>query len=935
MYPKRPLNFFLQPNWILFLAVLFISSACSLQSLQSTNLQQTHLAIDIAKLKTDKKYKTLEKKLEEKYTYYRNNKNLMGHLFYVLDMADFYSYGFIDYDKALQLYAEARKINEQLRKQITPKGEYIFKGKPEFFFLTKGEFTFRRKYNYKNTVEHINKKHNSIFLTLGGNMQEKKETIAKKIENIQIAETGNPLNIVTLPSKLFSNDIFLSYEKALLAKIRQYLDFNAKINTQDKLYFENYNMAVTLFKSFNFASLLPDQVNKISFYIKNALEADETKAKFWSNAYLNFLGVLVNTFDKTYIEAINNYKEMTDNLEQLIAYRKKLNDLLEKEELIKNFKYVAGALAMIVGAGSSGVAIGSSGAFSYQLNVAGTLGNWVLSDALKDHVRISRKHSLIGESEYSKKINVLLNLDEQLLLFSAMGESFHKTEDIANSIFFDKQAIDLIGMLRSTIQSEKYRITFAKQKDQIYNQLINSLMAQGEHVDAYFYSESSRSRAFIDLLASKNDIQFKNQKIGRYISEVRKSKIEISQMRNQIDISDQQVAYINKKFRGILLVNFDEQTSNHAAGKNNIALDVASFDWNEVKSLVTAIPMSIGQTKKELKDNTALIEWYSSDEKLYVWIITNENHFVKTLAISSNTLKQKIALFRSLITNPELNSFSHLKQGGHALYKMLFNEITPILKKKSIDHVIIVPHGPLHFIPFEAFFDGEQFLVENYAFSYLPSASVATYLKKKKSSLKTALFFGNPKISYDSTLSDLFYAEKEAIKIKNNFKQNKIFIGSLASETNFYKHAPHYDVVHIASHGLMDPVSPLHSRIFLAMDDKNDGMLTTKDLYSINLNATLVTLSACETGLSGLANGDELIGLVRGIFFAGVRSFVSSLWEVDDRATMKLMINFYNELNNGHGISKALQLAKNKLIQEADNNFVHPFFWSAFIHYGV
>ena len=113
--------------------------------------------------------------------------------------------------------------------------------------------------------------------------------------------------------------------------------------------------------------------------------------------------------------------------------------------------------------------------------------------------------------------------------------------------------------------------------------------------------------------------------------------------------------------------------------------------------------------------------------------------------------------------------------------------------------------------------------------------------------------------------------------------------------------------------------SPLNSALLLAKDKDNDGMLRAGDLYNLSLNADLVTLSACETALGKVATGDDVVGFTRGFLYAGARSFVSSLWQVDDQATRDLMVNFYTNFS---------QMSKDEALRQAQmkvkKQYPHP-----------
>jgi CHAT domain-containing protein len=134
-----------------------------------------------------------------------------------------------------------------------------------------------------------------------------------------------------------------------------------------------------------------------------------------------------------------------------------------------------------------------------------------------------------------------------------------------------------------------------------------------------------------------------------------------------------------------------------------------------------------------------------------------------------------------------------------------------------------------------------------------------------------------------------------------------------------------FSMLHFATHGKFNADTPLNSGLYLAKGRDADGILTVGDLYGLNFDSDLVTLSACETGLGKVANGDDVIGLTRGFLYAGARSIVASLWEVDDAATEQLMVSFYGNLKD-HDKREALRLAQ----IETRTKFPHPMFWAAF-----
>ena len=157
------------------------------------------------------------------------------------------------------------------------------------------------------------------------------------------------------------------------------------------------------------------------------------------------------------------------------------------------------------------------------------------------------------------------------------------------------------------------------------------------------------------------------------------------------------------------------------------------------------------------------------------------------------------------------------------------------------------------------------------------------------------------------------------------FPSATVLLDDQATVAALRAQAPAADVLHLACHGQFRPDNPLFSSLRLA-----DGWLTVRDAYGLDLNCGLVTLSACETGVSAIAPGDELIGLARGFFSAGAPSLLVSLWTVDDESTAKLMASFYTRLRAGENPAAALRHAQCELLSDHP----HPFFWSPFVLLG-
>ncbi|OLS21629.1 MAG: hypothetical protein HeimC3_34770 [Candidatus Heimdallarchaeota archaeon LC_3] len=249
---------------------------------------------------------------------------------------------------------------------------------------------------------------------------------------------------------------------------------------------------------------------------------------------------------------------------------------------------------------------------------------------------------------------------------------------------------------------------------------------------------------------------------------------------------------------------------------------------------------------------------------------------------------------------------------GHTWQDLSQFLIEPISGHLSENELIIfVPYSFLHVIPIHALIIKEEPLIKNHSISYIPSSSLLGFSRsrdtKKKSNL---LSFGADFNDEAQMIAELFKTEAHLDVSKQTFFDN---IGN-ASE-----------IVHFSCHGQFNSLDPLSSGIVLY-----DGVLTAREIFNLKINVDLVTLSACQTGLSERTTGDELIGLTRSFFYAGASSIVVSLWSIDAISTQRMMLEFYSLLKEGKDNAIALKQAQIKIREKYPN----PYYWAPFILIG-
>jgi CHAT domain-containing protein len=246
------------------------------------------------------------------------------------------------------------------------------------------------------------------------------------------------------------------------------------------------------------------------------------------------------------------------------------------------------------------------------------------------------------------------------------------------------------------------------------------------------------------------------------------------------------------------------------------------------------------------------------------------------------------------------------------LYDVLLAPVERLLGDRRL---IVVPHRALHYVPFHALHDGRDYLIQRRAVSYAPSAAVLLHcLELPQRPVHHAVLVGVA----DEQIPRV---RDEVTTITQTLPDSTVLLDDEATVAAVRALAPGADVLHLACHGQFRPDNPLFSSLRLG-----DGWLTVRDAYDLELGCALVTLSACETGVSAVAPGEELIGLARGFFSAGTASLLVSLWTVDDKSTAELMTGVYRGLRAGLRPADALARSQRELIERYD----HPYYWSAF-----
>ena len=484
------------------------------------------------------------------------------------------------------------------------------------------------------------------------------------------------------------------------------------------------------------------------------------------------------------------------------------------------------------------------------------------------------------------------------MLLSDRGQIAEKENKLAEAIANYAKAVDVIESQRSSINTEANKIGFVGDKQEVYGRIIDALYRNQQPAEALEYIERSKARALVDMLAARQDMAAPPAASAEARALLASYTAADVETRTQVPVG---VSGAESKQRNLVV--------------KSTAVEKLQSVAPELASLVTVTSMQLRQIQALIPADEVVLQYYYQGNEFYVFVLTSTG--LQSVKLDKTGLEDEIRKFREAVERREERALG-LSQG---LYNRLLRPVEKGLAQKNL---LIVPHGALHYLPFAALHDGSAYLIDKYALRSLPSASVMKFLKPRSGAgSDTILVLGNPDLG--DPRFDLPNAQIEAEDIAQHAGNATLLVRAKASESMFKQAAADFNYIHVASHGEFESGTPLNSALLLTKDANNDGMLTVGELYTLRLNANLVTLSACETGLGKIASGDDVVGLTRGFLYAGASSVVASLWKVDDLATSELMTGFYANLKK---TNKRDALRQAQL--ETKKKFPHPYFWAAF-----
>lgn len=508
--------------------------------------------------------------------------------------------------------------------------------------------------------------------------------------------------------------------------------------------------------------------------------------------------------------------------------------------------------------------------------------------------------------------------------------SIKQQDPYSNTLVTVNQGLKVLNNLKPTFKSESDKLVLIEDAFPLFEsgmeaayQLYQSSKDEKYIDQAFDYAEKSKSVLLLEALLGTKATKFAN--IPKDILErERQLKSEITfveKQRNRAkeetsELEDQLFA-LKEEHRQLI-----KQIENDYKTYYDLKYNTETF--------------SLFDTQKRLASDEKMISYFYGNHAIYAIGVDKVSKQIERIPISVS-FENDIKSVHRMLGDPKSDVVALSK----ASYKLYASLVAPFMTSEEKKRLIIISDGLLNYIPFSALNTSAEelsYLTEHHAVSYANSATLLAQLKEQQSKnvklLAFAPSFEGAQVKHDPSRGNLLplpHNKREVEQILGSFK-GRSFLNKNASLQNFTSQLSNFGMLHLATHAVFDDESPEYSYLAFSNVDKEEDLLYVSDLYNLQIDANLVTLSACESGVGELKRGEGFMSLARGFFYSGASSIASTLWKINDASTTDLMDSFYKNLAAGKAKDMALQKSQIDFLNaNRQNNLSHPYYWSAFV----
>lgn len=517
---------------------------------------------------------------------------------------------------------------------------------------------------------------------------------------------------------------------------------------------------------------------------------------------------------------------------------------------------------------------------------------------------------------------------------SLRARAFVRLSQFDSAVVAARSAVNAVERVRGQFGSAFLRHAYASNKEAAYSDLVDVLLRLGRGDEAFEVADASRSRALIEhLAATRADSSSRSAALRALVDGeqlLRRADSLVSHL-DALESSPPAERDTTARARARSFATaLDETRSAYEA----LVVRVAERDAAGA-ALLGGRGVAVSEVRSALRPGEALVEYLVTPRRLIIFVVTRERVSQLPVDVSRDALTDRVRLARSLLAQP------HADAGAAKLLRGLHESLVAPVERAGllagVKRLIVVPHSVLSYLPFAALVDQRSglALVERYAILNLPSAAALAALRVARVAAPTTATSSETAIGFAPFPRTLPGSAIEMRALGRSRRGVRDFTGAAATEVQLRRALSSAGTVHIATHGLMNARNPMFSRIELARgagDPGDDGRLEVHELLGIHIDATLVFLSGCETGLGAggstrFAKGEDYSSLAQAFLYAGARTVVSTVWPIGDAGAAEFASRFYAHLRS-EPAPEALASAQRDLAHSA--RYRAPYYWAAY-----
>jgi CHAT domain-containing protein/tetratricopeptide (TPR) repeat protein len=499
-------------------------------------------------------------------------------------------------------------------------------------------------------------------------------------------------------------------------------------------------------------------------------------------------------------------------------------------------------------------------------------------------------------------------------------------------------ALVALERVRGSYGSEILRSSYLAGKQGAYADLADVLRRLGRTDEAFEVADAGRGRALIEGLASSRAPVLPEAASSRALREGDHLLRQIDALTEQIRSAEGDEADASDSTTVALVGSLRHRLAADRRAYEELAIRIGELHAPTTGFLGAGQPPTAAVLAC-LHPEEALVEYQIVEDSLLIFVGRRTGFVVVTVALPRGGLQSRVRLARELVAQREAGLAKALPVLG-ALGNLL---ITPVRRSGALEgarRLVLVPHGILTYLPFAAVVDSAtgRFLVQDFALLTLPSAASLVALR----GVSGPESFSAPASVLAPVPDQLPGTAMEARTVARALGHSRLIVGKRANETAVRAALEDGGVVHLATHGELNPRNPMFSRLATSpsrrgQDPADDGRLEVHEILGLRVHSPLVFLSGCETGLggawsTGFAPGEDFATLARAFLFAGARNVVATLWRVDDRGAAELATRFYRHFPAAQA-PEALATAQRELL--ADPRWRAPYYWAGYVVSGA